>query len=330
MRKRFLVFSHRPLPFALSSVGALLFALSLPAEAQQPRKVYRVGYLSVSSVNETLRQSLRELGYVEGKNMAIEYRRAKRVEQYPALAAELVSLKVDLIFTVGTPATRAAKNATGTIPIVMGNSSADPVRQGLVDSLARPGGNVTGVVDIMSDLAGKRLELLKETFPKLSRVAHLSSPSTPAVAHLKESEAAARALGIRLQALQVPSPDDLEGAFRSAKEGDAEAVVVVGVDFFIPQRNRIIDLEIKHHLPAMHTHEGWVPNGGLMSYTTDNSARYRRAAEYVDKILKGAKPADLPVEQPTKFLLEFNLKTAKQLGITIPPNVLVRADKVLK
>ena len=312
-------------------VAVILLAVAVTAETQQPGKLYRIGYLSVSPVNETLRQSLRELGFIEGKNLTIEYRRAKRVEEYPALAAELVSLKVDLIFTVGTGATLAAKNATATIPIVMGNSSADPVRQGLVSSLARPGGNVTGVFDIMSDLAGKRLELVKESFPKLSRVAHLSARNViPAAAHLNQTEAAAQALGIRLLALQVPSPDELERAFRTAKQEGAEAAIVVGVNFFIPQRKRIIDLEIKHRLPAMHTHVGWVPNGGLMSYTTDNSARYRRAAEYVDKILQGTAPADLPVEQPTKFLLEINLKTAEKIGVTIPPNLLVRANNVIR
>jgi len=308
-----------------------LLAGPLPAEAQQPGKVYRIGYLSVSRVHKGFRQRLGELGYVDGKNLTFEYRRAKRTEQYPDLAAELVRLKVDLILAVGTPATRAAKQATSTIPIVMGNSSADPVRHGLVASLARPGGNVTGIIDIMSDLAGKRLELLKEAFPKLSRVGHLSDRTVSAgSAHLKETEAAARALGVRLQALEVPGPDDLENAFRAAVDGGADALIVVGVGFFIPQRQRIVDLELKNRLPAMHTHRRWVPAGGLMSYTTNNLERYRRAATYVDRILKGTKPADLPVERMTKFVFKINLKTANQIGVTIPQSLLYRADKVIK
>ncbi len=221
--------------------------------------------------------------------------------------------------------------ATSTIPIVMGNVSGDPVRDGVIASLACPGGNITGVFGIMSDLAGKRLELLKETFPKLSRVAHLSHRgSGPGLTHHKKIEAAGRALGVRIQALEVPGPDDLESAFRAAVEGGADALIVVGVSFFIPHRQRIVDLEIKYRLPAMHTHGRWVPAGSLMSYTTDSKVRYRRAATYMDRILKGTKPADLPVEQSTKFVFEINLKTAKQLGITIPPNVLYQADKVIK
>ncbi|MFB3123564.1 MAG: ABC transporter substrate-binding protein, partial [Candidatus Binatia bacterium] len=236
-----------------------------------------------------------------------------------------------LILAVGISATRAARQATSTIPIVTGNSSADPVRHGLVTSLARPGGNITGIIDIMPDLAGKRLELLKETFPKLSRIGHLSVRDfTPGVAHLKETVAAGRALGVRIQALEVAGPDDLESSFRTAVEGGADALIVVGVNFFIPHRQRIVDLEVKYRLPAMHTHGRWVPAGGLISYTTDRATRHRRAAYFVDKVLKGTKPADLPVERATKFVLEINLKTAKQLGITIPPEVLYQATKVIK
>ena len=312
-------------------LAAVVLTFVHQVEARQAGKVYRIGYLSVSRVHKGFRQRLGELGYVEGKNLTFEYRRAKRTEQYPDLAAELVRLKVDLIFVVETPAARAAKQATSTIPIVMGNSSADPVRHGLVASLARPGGNVTGIIDIMSDLAGKRLELLKETFPKLSRVAHLSDRTvTVGLAHRRKTEAVARALGVRLQALEVPGPEDLESAFRAAGEGGAEALIVVGIGFFIPQLQRIVDLELKNRLPAMHTHRRWVRAGGLMSYTTDSRARYRRAATYVDRILKGAKPADLPVERSTKFLFEINLKTAKQLGVTIPPTLLLQATKVIK
>jgi len=312
---------------------AMLLALCFPAEAQQPAKVYRIGYLAAGPVDESFRQRLRELGYTDGKNLLIEYRFAKRDDQYPELANEVVRLRVDLILTVGIAATRAAKNATGTIPIVMGNASDDPVRHGLVASLARPVGNVTGVIDMLPDLAGKRLELLKETFPRLSRVAHLvqrGSPDGPVQTHFKETEAAARSLGVRVQALQVPGPDDLENAFQAATKGGAEALVVVGTGILIPQRQRIVNLELKNRLPAMHTHLQWVTSGGLMSYTTDGAARHRRAAEYVDKVLKGTRPADLPVERPIKFLLEVNLKTAKQIGLTIPPNVLARADKVIR
>ncbi|MEE9239596.1 MAG: ABC transporter substrate-binding protein, partial [bacterium] len=309
----------------------LALTFTHPAEAQKPGKVYRIGYLTVSRIHPAFRQSLRELGYVEGKNLTIEFRQRKRGKTYLGLAKELVRLKVDLILAVGMNAARAAKQATRTIPIVMGNSSTDPVRGGLIDSLARPGGNITGVIDILPDLAGKRLELLKEIFPNLSRVAHLSSASSSSgPAHLKETKAAARAMGVRVQALAVRSPGDLERAFRAAAEGGAEALVVVGVSFFIPHRQRIVNLIAKYRLPAIYTHQRWVPAGGLISYTTDSDVRNRRVAHFVDKIFKGAKPADLPVEQPTKFNLEINLKTAKKLGVTIPPEVLLRATRVIK
>jgi len=317
----------------LSSLVLGLLAASVPAEAQQTGKVYRIGYFGGSTrVHRGFRRRLRELGYIEGQNLVIEARLSKgKRDLYPEIAAELVRLKVDLILAVGTGATRAAKQATSTIPIVMGNSSADPVRHGLVASLARPGGNVTGIIDIMSDLAGKRLELLKEAFPKLSRVAHLSAFGIlPAADHLTETEVAGRALGVRIQALEVPGPDDLESAFQAAVEGGADALIVVGVSFFIPHRQRIVDLEVKNRLPAMHTHRRWVPAGGLMSYTTNNLERYRRAATYVDRILKGTKPADLPVERMTKFVFKINLKTANQIGVTIPQSLLYRADKVIK
>ncbi|MFQ5853612.1 MAG: ABC transporter substrate-binding protein [Candidatus Binatia bacterium] len=321
--------SKRIFCFALC---AMLFALSLPAEAQQRNKVYRIGYLAPRSVSKNFRKGLRELGYIEGQNLVIEGRFSKgKIELYPELAAELVRLRVELILAVGTGATRAAKQATSTIPIVMGNASADPVRLGLVASLARPGGNIAGVIDIMSDLAGKRLELLKESFPKLSQVAHLwARGAASGAAHLKGTEAAGRALGVRIQALEVPGPDDLESAFRAAVEGGADALIVVGTSFFSPHLQRIVNLEVKNRLPAMHTHARWVPAGGLMSHRTNNLERYRRAATYVDRILKGTKPANLPVERMTKFVFEINLKTAKQLGITIPPNVLYQATEVIK
>ena len=308
-----------------------MFALCFFAHAQPTGKVYRIGYLAPGPVDESFRRGLHDLGYREGKNLAIEYRQGPY--RYPELAIELVRAKVDCILAVGVEATRAAKRATSEIPIVMGNASDDPVRQGLIDSLARPGGNVTGVVDMLPDLASKRLELLKETFPKLSRVGHLvqkESPGSSAAGHLKETEAAARFLGVEIQALKVAGPEELDDAFQAATKGVAEALVVVGTGFFISYRPRIIKLELKSHLPTMHTHGAWVPAGGLMSYTTDGAARYRRAAAYIDKILKGAKPADLPVERPTKFELLINLKTAKQIGVTIPPNVLARADRVIR
>ena len=316
-----------------AALGTLLLSPSIPAQAQQASKIYRIGYLAPGTVHESFRQGLRELGYIEEKNLVIEYRQAKATEQYPGLAVELVDRRVDLILAVGIAATRAAKRATSTIPIVMGNASDDPIRHGLIANLARPGGHITGLIDMLPDLAGKRLELLKETFPKLSRLGHLvqrGTPGGPVETHLRETEAAARSLGVRVQALQVRGPDDLESAFQAAINGGAEALVVVGTNFFIPHRQRIVNLELKNRLPTMHTHLGWVPAGGLMSYTTDEDARYRRAATYVDKILKGTKPEDLPVERPTKFVFEINLKTAKQIGLTIPPNVLVRADKVIR
>jgi len=322
----------KPKSFAWMLTAILLSAPAFTT-AQELVKVYRIGYLSPASyVNKSFRQRLHELGYIEGQNLVIEARFMRgRRERYPALAAELVRLKVDLILAVGIGAARAAKDATATIPIVMGNSSSDPVRYGVVASLARPGRNVTGVIDIMADLAGKRLELLKDAFPNLSRVAHLSAQgASPGIDHLKSTKAAARALGIQLQALEVGSPDDLENAFQAAVDGGAEALIVVDVSFFVSHRQRIVDLAIKSGLPAIYTHARSVPLGGLMSYTTDEPARYRRAAEFVDKILNGRKPADLPVEQPTKFELVINLKTAKQIGVTIPPNVLVRATQLIK
>ncbi len=317
-----------------------VFALALavlvsfhPTYAQKAGKVYRIGYLGPGRVQPAFRQGLRELGYEEGKNLIIEFRKLnrKRGKTYTVLAKELVRMKVDLILAVGGAAAREAKKATRTIPIVMGNSSSDPVKHGLIDSLARPGGNLTGVIDIMANLAGKRLELLKEIFPKLSRITHVSTAkSTAATGHLKAMEAAATALRVRIQELRVKTPDDLESAFRAAADGGAEALIVIGTGFFIPNRPRILNLIAKHRLPAMFTHTRWVRLGGLISYTTDIDVRYRRAAHYVDKIFRGAKPADLPVEQPTKFNLEINLKTAKKLGITIPPEVLFRATKVIK
>ena len=313
----------------ISGLFAWLLLLCVPVDAQQRDRVYRIGYLSPGPIQEPFRQGLRELGYVEGKNLFIEYRQGPG--QFAQLAAELVRLQVDCILAVGIDATRSARLATGAIPIVMGNLSDDPIQHGLIASLARPGGNITGLIDMLPDLAGKRLEILKETFPNLTRIAHVSAQgAAPGRAHLKEVEKTARALGIRVQAVEVPGPDGLENAFRAVARERSDAIIVVGVNFFIPHQKRIIALQLKHRLPGMHTHASWVPTGGLMSYTTDGAARYRRAAEYIDRILKGTKPADLPVERPTKFEFVINLKTAKQIGVTMPPNVLARADRVIR
>jgi putative ABC transport system substrate-binding protein len=318
---------------AVTTLVILVSAIS--AHAQQEGKVWRIGYLTPAPyIWPTFRSGLRELGYVAGKNFTIEFRQRKRPKTYVVLAKELVALKVDVILAVGAGAARAAKQVTTTIPIVMGNSSTDPVRQGLIDSLARPGGNVTGMIDLLPDLAGKRVELLKEIFPKLSRIAHLGtggSGSRVTAAHLKKTLTAARGLGVQVQALNVKSPGDLESAFRAASEGGAEAAIVVGVGFFIPHRPRIVKLAAKYRLPTMHTHTArWVRLGGLIGYATDVNLRYRRAAQYVDKIFKGAKPADLPVQQARKFSLEINLKTAKALGIKVPPSILLRATEVIE
>jgi putative ABC transport system substrate-binding protein len=247
------------------------------------------------------------------------------------LAAELVTLKVDCIVATGVAPTRAAKQATSTIPIVMGNADDDPVRQGLVASLARPGGNVTGFTNIGSDLAGKRLELIKETVPKASRVAILLDPKGPGgMGHVRETEIVAPALGVKLQLVEVRGPEELDNAFQAAVKGRAEALIVVTTGLMGNHRSRIVNLAVKTRLPAMYSNTYFVREGGLMGYAADIPARWRGVAAYVDKVLKGAKPADLPVQQPTKFEFIINLKAAKQIGLTIPPNVLARADKVIK
>jgi putative ABC transport system substrate-binding protein len=317
---------------------ALLSALCASAEAQQPAKVSRIGYLALAPLStlspriEIFRQSLRELGYVEGKNIVIEYRHAEgKLDRLSALSAELVRLKVDVIVTGGGGgATRAAKEATKTIPIVMAGD-VDPVGQGSVTSLARPGGNVTGLATLTPEISGKRLELLKEIVPKLSRVAVLGTSTGPSTARLlKEVEPVAGAFGVKLQFLDVQSPKDIETAFRAASKGRAEGVLVLTGPVINAQRKQIADLAAKRRLPAIYPFPEYVEAGGLMSYSANIADLYRRAAVYVDKILKGAKPADLPVEQPVKFEFIINLKAAKQIGLTIPPNVLVRADKVIK
>jgi putative ABC transport system substrate-binding protein len=304
------------------------------AEAQQT-KIPKVGWLGARSASAPARdlfgRELHALGYVEGKTIAFEYRYAEgRLDRLPALVDELIRLKVDVLLTPATPATVAAKNATRTIPIVFYTGS-DPVALGLVDSLARPGGNITGFTTIEATLVGKRLELLKESIPKLSRVAALWNPEDPISAQSwKESQLPARELGLALHSMEVSSADKFEGAFKEATKAGSAALALMGSPFFFSHQRQVTELTAKHRLPAIYAQREFVGSGGLMSYGADEAEPYRRAAIFVDKILKGAKPADLPVEQPTKFELVINLKTAKQIGLAIPPNVLVRAAKVIR
>jgi len=317
---------------------AMLLAFCFPAEAQQPTKIPRIGFLFGSSLSiasariEAFRQGLRELGYVEGKSIVIEWRSAEgKLDRLPSLAAELVRLKVDVIVTAGPLPTRAAKEATNTIPIVITNEG-DPVGTGFVASLARPGGNITGLSTLAPELSGKRLELLKEIIPRLSRVAVFGTSTLPGNAQsLKEVELAAGASGVKLQYLDVLDPKDIETAFRAAVKGRADAVLMmVAGGVASSQRTQIVDLAVKSRLPVMYSERAYVEAGGLMTYGVNLADLSRRAATYVDKILKGRKPADLPVEQPMKFEFIINLIAAKQIGLTIPPNVLVRADKVIR
>jgi putative tryptophan/tyrosine transport system substrate-binding protein len=318
------------------ALGVMLIALGFPAEAQQPARIPRIGILLAPSASfslprvEALRRRLRELGYFEGKNILIDYRYAEgKLERLPDLAAELVRLKVDVIVTAG-PAILAAQKAGPTIPIVFG-AAPDPVGTGIVSSLARPGGNITGLSQMSPDLDGKRLELLKEAFPKVARVAFLwqSSTSRGKLA-LTEMEAAAKALGLKLQSLEVRGLDDFENAFARAKRDGAQALISTTGPLINTQQRQVLDFAATNRLPAMYPTSEFVEAGGLMSYGPSYTDLFRRAAEFVDKILKGAKPADIPVEQPKKFEFLVNLKTAKQSGLTIPPNVLARADKVIK
>ncbi len=329
----------------LISILALgLLAGPLPAEAQKAGKIYRIGQLSnAARINRrgveyrqgrsrnAYRQSLRELGYVEGQNIVFEWRFSKRKrDRLPALADELVRLKVDVLFAHSLTAALAAKNATRTIPIVF-LSAVDPVAAGLVDSLARPGGNLTGLTHFAPALSGKRLELLKETIPKLSRVAVLWHPGNPGSEQIwKKSQLAAPGLGLQLHSMAVTSGDQFEGAFQEATKARSAALAVTLSSLINRNRNRIADLAIKNRMPAIYADSRFVRSGGLMSYATDRIEQYRRAATYVNKILKGARPGDLPVEGPTKFEMVINLKTAKALGITIPPSILYRATKVIK
>jgi putative ABC transport system substrate-binding protein len=307
------------------------------AQAQHPKKVARIGYLSRSSASGNLpriqafSQGLRDLGYVEGQNLVIEYRYAEgKSERLAQLAADLVRLKVDLIVAPGTGPVSAAKQATATIPVVMVNAT-DPVGDGFVVSLARPGGNITGLTNIAPELSGKRLELLKEAVPTAFRIAMLWNPVVQQrITQVRETELAARALKLQMQAFEARSVKDLDSAFSAMTEGRVNALIVLGDGMFNANRKRILDLIAKSRLPASYTEEEYVHAGGLMVYAPSTADLSLRAATYVDKILKGAKPADLPVEQPTKFELVINLKTAKQIGLTIPPNVLARADKVIR
>ena len=308
-------------------------AAPLAAEAQPPTKVPRIGVLWPVSDDPTLeafRQGLRSLGYIEGQNLLIEYRYAGGKDALlPDLAAQLVHLNPDVILTWTVVGARVAKQATATIPIVSGSMS-DPVAAGLVASLARPGGNLTGLTSLTPQLSAKRLQLISEVVPGLPRVAVLSTPNPTAQLGLRETEVAARSLGVRLQALDVRSPDDLDSAFSAIVRERAGAVIVLADALFIQHRKRLVDLAAKHRLPAIYFGKEHVDAGGLMSYAPSFPDMFRRAAIYVDKILKGAKPADLPVEQPTKFELVVNLKTAKALGLTIPPSVLARTDHVIE
>jgi ABC-type uncharacterized transport system substrate-binding protein len=320
---------------------AMLFALCLPAQAQQPKKVQVIGYLSSvdaatdSARAEGIRLALRELGYIEGQNIAMEYRYAEgKVDRAPGLAAELVRLKVDIIVVAtGDRTIQAAKNATRTIPIVMAGQGSDPVRAGHVESLARPGGNITGVTLLNRELGGKRLELLKEAVPKLARVAFLYDPaSQPSLHEVKELlPADARALKLTIEPWEIRAVDDFEKVFAALNKQRPDGLYVLGAGGVMrPNQKRIVDFALKSHLPAMYSSREAVEAGGLMSYRADFADSYRRVAIYVDKILKGAKPADLPVEQPTKFELVINLKTAKQIGLIIPQSLLYRADKVIR
>jgi putative tryptophan/tyrosine transport system substrate-binding protein len=314
-------------------ITAILLISFQRAEAQQTAKIPRIGFISVSGnpknpgfLLDAFRHGLRDLGYIEGKNILVEYRYAAvEPERAPDFVAELIQLNVDVLVSSSAAATRVAQQATKTIPIIM-LASFDPVEAGAVVSLAHPGGNITGITRFNDELTGKRLELLKEAVPKLSRIGVLAGAGAS-----KTNEAAARELRIPFVALKVSGPKpDIDGVFQAATNAQVNGLVIIGNSLINPYRNQIVELANKNRLPSMFAVAAWVESGGLMSYSPSDTEPFRRAATYVDKILKGAKPADLPVEQPTKFELVINLKTAKQLGLIIPPNVLARADKVIK
>lgn len=316
-----------------------VIALSTSAQAQQPTKISRVGFLtgaplsSQSARNEAFRQGLRELGYVEGKNIVIEWRSYEgKMDRLPVLAAELVRLKVDVIVAGGSSDIRAAKEATSTIPIVMLAGAGDAVASGFVASLARPGGNITGLSTLRPELSGKRLEILKESIPKLARVAFIASSNNDDFSQeLKEIEMAAEAFGLTLQHLDIKNAKDIEIAFQAANKGRAGAVLFrVAGPYAAARRPQIAEFAVKNRLPVIYESAEYVGSGGLMSYGVSTTDVARRAAVYVDKILKGVKPAELPLEQPKKFEFIINLKAAKQIGVTIPQSVLYRADKVIK
>jgi putative ABC transport system substrate-binding protein len=319
----------------LATGNSLLLTTAPPAAAQQQTRVSKVGWLSVrrglNLGQETIVRMLRDLGYVEGKNIAFEYRFAdNKLDRLPNLADELVRLKVDVLLTPGTPGALALKKATQTIPIVFTDVT-DPVTAGLVDSLARPGGNITGFTSVEAVLAGKRLELLKETVPKPLRVAVLWDPQNPSsTQEWKESQIAARNLGLQLHSMAVRSAGDYENAFKEAMKAHSTALAACSTPLAASNQERITELATKNRLPAIYVQGSFVISGGLMSYGADRTERYKRVAVFVDKILKGTKPADIPVEQPSKFEFIINLKAAKQIGLVIPPNVVARADKVMK
>jgi putative tryptophan/tyrosine transport system substrate-binding protein len=321
----------------VSLFAAAIVAFSSPVVAQQTPKVPRIGYLiastptAISDRLEAFRQGLLELGYVEGKGVVIDQRWAEgKVDRMSELAAELIRLKVDIILSAGPQSTRVAKETTSTTPIVMGFDN-DPVGNGFVASLARPGGNITGLSTLAPEISGKQLEILKETVPRLSRVAVFGTSTQPGTAQsLKEIELAAKKLGLKFQFLDIPNAKEMETAFRAAGKGRAEAILVLNSPVFNSPRTQITDLATKNRLPTVYWATEFIEAGGLMTYSVSFTHLFHRAATYVDKILKGRKPADLPVEQPTKFELVINLKAAKQIGLTIPPNVLARADRVIR
>jgi putative tryptophan/tyrosine transport system substrate-binding protein len=321
----------------LIAMGTSAITIPFAAFAQQQQgKVWRIGFLSsrpgIGPYEEAFLRGLREVGYFEGKNVSVEWRFSKgETKLLSGFAAELVRVKVDCIVANGTNATVAAKQATNTIPIVMANVNDDPVQQDLVASLAHPGGNITGYINISSELAGKRLELLKTALPKASRIAIVfDSDSRAAAAHFAGTETAARTLGVQLQSLGVRNSAGLENAFRTAVKNNAQALIVVSTGLMNSLKEQTLTLAVKSRLPIMFTSSRWVIEGGLMSYGTEESEQYFRAATYVDKILKGASPANLPVVQPTTFEFVINMKAAKQIGLTFPRDVIARADKVIK
>jgi putative ABC transport system substrate-binding protein len=317
----------------------MLLLPSFRSEAQQSSNIPKMGYISATGDSsnqgiyiEALRQGLKELGYIEGKNISVEYRGARGdTRDIPSLVRELVQLKVDVLVAPVLPAIRAAKEATRTIPLIMVISE-DPVAAGLVDSLARPGGNITGLTRLQRELSGKRLELLKQTIPRLARVAVLRDTESPsAVIAFKEYENAAHVLKLQLQSFGVlGNKPDLDGALQDAAARRVDALITVTNANILRNQERVAELALRHRLPSMFEGSTWVEAGGLISYSTNDLEIYRRAATYVDRILKGAKPADLPIEQPTKYEMVINLQTAKQIGLTIPPNVLARADRVIR